>query len=209
MPLEIDAIDGVVAIDLNLVFDSQAVTVLDVRKTELLSGFFAIHNVVVDTLKVAFASATPATGTGTFAEIVVEEGDAAPEFALSLVGLNGDLIPVEYEKFVDDAPQDSTAVQELSALPPAFRLEQNFPNPFNTETTIAFSLPESSYVNLTVYNATGQPVQTLVAGRLRAGVHRTAWDGKDMKGREMASGRYVARMVAEGFRKEIGMVLLK
>lgn len=45
------------AVDLNIVLDSEKVQVLDVRVTSLLSGFFAIHNVVEDTLKLAAASA--------------------------------------------------------------------------------------------------------------------------------------------------------
>ena len=55
--LTIDEVEGVLAVDINVVLDSRAVTVLDFALTDLLPGFFAFHNVDSDTLKFAAASA--------------------------------------------------------------------------------------------------------------------------------------------------------
>jgi hypothetical protein len=211
VPLEVDDISDVMAIDLNLLFQSEQFTIVDVLRTNLLSGFFAIHNVDGDTLKIAIASASSNKGSGTFLEIVVE-GEVAPEFGLLLVGFNsGDQIPVEYEKLEIEAeePPIVTAVGEVKVVPPTFRLLQNFPNPFNAETTIAYSLPESARVELAIFNEKGQKVRTLVDGERSVGAHRIVWDGKNEEGQVAASGRYVAQLVADGKRKEIGMVLLK
>ena len=71
VPVEIDQVEGVLALDLDIVLGSEGVRVLDVRGTDLLDGFFVLHNVVEDTLKVAAASARAASaGSGAFVELV-------------------------------------------------------------------------------------------------------------------------------------------
>ncbi len=86
-----------------------------------------------------------------------------------------------------------TAVLEEYAegLPQSFALEQNHPNPFNSETVIRFALPEASLVELAVYNLTGQKVATLVRGERPAGMFAVRWDGRDEAGGELASGIYL------------------
>ena len=82
--------------------------------------------------------------------------------------------------------------------PTAFELRGNIPNPFNPTTAITFALPEASHVNLTVYNALGQEVITLVQGALDAGYHHVTWDGRTATGHAAASGVYLYRMTAVG-----------
>jgi hypothetical protein len=76
-------------------------------------------------------------------------------------------------------------------LPTTFKLEQNFPNPFNPSTTIQFELPKSAHVTLTIYNILGQVVRTLVDEERPAGVHNVRFDA----GR-LASGVYFYRLRA-------------
>jgi len=109
VPLVIDDISEVVAGDINLVFDRAAVGEITARATDLLRGFVFLSNVDADTLKIAFASAQADTGTGAFAEIVMDDEEATPSFWFSLVSLNGDQIPVEY-----DSP---TSIEEVGGTP--------------------------------------------------------------------------------------------
>ena len=75
---------------------------------------------------------------------------------------------------------------------PAARIQYNYPNPFNPETTIAFSLTQSSaFVKLEVYNIKGQKVKQLVSNQLSAGQHSVVWDGKDANDKSVASGIYL------------------
>jgi len=69
-------------------------------------------------------------------------------------------------------------------------LAQNVPNPFETETMIRYQLPTLSDVSLTVYDAAGRIVRTLVDERQPAGHKSAIWDGKSSAGRQVGSGVY-------------------
>ena len=81
-----------------------------------------------------------------------------------------------------------------NTLPEDFSIS-NFPNPFNPTTTISFSLIEDSYVTLKVYNISGQEVSSLFAGKLRAGVYKYGWNGKNLNGSSVAGGMYIAKLL--------------
>jgi hypothetical protein len=81
------------------------------------------------------------------------------------------------------------------ALPVSTTLRQNYPNPFNPETTISFDLAEAAIVTLSVYDATGQTIRTLVPGETyQAGRYTSAWDGRDNAGVKVASGVYLYQL---------------
>jgi hypothetical protein len=81
-----------------------------------------------------------------------------------------------------------------AAIP--FALEQNQPNPFRPNTRIAFSIPEMSDVNLSVYNVTGQIVRNLADGVRAPGRYEIPWDGRDARGTRVAAGVYFYRLAA-------------
>jgi len=95
------------------------------------------------------------------------------------------------------------------AKPTAFKLERNYPNPFNPETVIKFALPEATPVTLKVYNILGQVVNTLVNEMLPAGDHSVIWDGKNEQGTDVASGVYFYRIRAGDFESIEKMTLLR
>jgi Subtilase family/FlgD Ig-like domain len=96
-----------------------------------------------------------------------------------------------------------------SSSPTKFALEQNSPNPFNPITQIRYSLPKASSVELTVYNASGERVRTLVDGLETAGFKSVTWDGKNDAGKSVTSGVYVYRLNADDFEDMHKMVLVK
>ena len=93
--------------------------------------------------------------------------------------------------------------------PSAYALSPNFPNPFNPETSLRLHLPQSGQVWLDVFDAAGQRVRSLVSGQLAAGVHVAVWDGRDQRGRDVASGTYFARLRAGGVVQVSKMILLR
>ena len=71
-----------------------------------------------------------------------------------------------------------------------FTLKQNYPNPFNPTTDIAFTLEQSSNVNLTIFNVLGQKVKVLANDNKVAGTHTLRWNGLDEMGASVPTGLY-------------------
>ena len=92
-----------------------------------------------------------------------------------------------------DAP--SPDVTEDSG-PLVFRLHGNSPNPFATTTSIAFSLPRETPVQLRVYDLAGRRVRNVLERPLGPGRHQVVWDGRDESGRRVAHGIYMLRLQA-------------
>ncbi len=87
-------------------------------------------------------------------------------------------------------------------------LYQNYPNPFNPATTISFSIPEESKVNLIVYNIKGQKVKELAASKFDKGNHSVIWNGIDESGKSVSSGIYFYKLSVNGKTEEVKKCLL-
>ena len=87
---------------------------------------------------------------------------------------------------VEDEPSPTLPRQDV--------LEQNFPNPFNSNTVIRFTVRARSDVELAIYNLAGQKTVTLVDGPHPAGSYTVRWDGRDSGGSELATGAYLYRL---------------
>jgi hypothetical protein len=105
--------------------------------------------------------------------------------------------------------QSPTLVAGGDPAPAEFALLGNYPNPFNASTAIEFSLVRPVDVQLTIYAITGQEVRTLLAGPRAAGSHTLRWDGRDGRGRQVASGVYLVDLRAERWRAAHRMTLLR
>lgn len=92
---------------------------------------------------------------------------------------------------------------------PLYRLEQNVPNPFNPITTIRYTLPEPSDVELAVFSVDGKLIRVLESGSKPSGTFESRWDGRDQAGRSVASGVYFYRLKAGSFVQTKKMVLIK
>ena len=79
-----------------------------------------------------------------------------------------------------------------------YKLEQNFPNPFNPETTIKYSVSRKSFVQIKVYDISGRLIISLVAKALSAGSYSAVWNGKDITGNNVSSGIYFYNMTIDG-----------
>ena len=101
-------------------------------------------------------------------------------------------------------------ISEIELLPLAYKLDQNYPNPFNPSTTIVYELPNSSRVNMIIYNMLGEKVTELVNEVQSAGKYKEVWNA----GR-FASGVYILRLEAsstsndENFSKILKLMLVK
>ncbi len=125
------------------------------------------------------------------------------------------LAPGEYHIYTTkrqpkpDADVYNDADDDNTSTPAEYSLNQNFPNPFNPETTIKFSMPSAGFVSLKVYNILGQEIRTLVSSDFKAGNHSVRWNGKDNSGNSVASGIYLYRLDCGNFIKTNKMIMLK
>ena len=103
-------------------------------------------------------------------------------------------------RFTDPANVDD----EANYFAAEFNLFAAFPNPFNSTTTIEDRLPFASDVSLNLYNLSGQRIETLVNGRLQAGVHRVTLNAEDM-----SSGLYFVKLEGAGQSFTRKLMLLK
>ncbi|TKJ42444.1 hypothetical protein CEE37_01820 [candidate division LCP-89 bacterium B3_LCP] len=92
----------------------------------------------------------------------------------------------------------------MGMLPEEYALDQNYPNPFNPATNISYSLPQSSYTQLQIYNLRGQLVATVVDGFRNAGYHEVTFDASGL-----ASGLYIYHLQAGDFVDSGKMMLMK
>ena len=84
----------------------------------------------------------------------------------------------------------------------------NYPNPFNPTTTIQFSIPENSDIELVVYNVKGQKIKTLADKQFTKGTHSVIWDGIDENNSPLSSGLYLYILNIDGNREAINRCLL-
>ena len=89
-----------------------------------------------------------------------------------------------------------------------FQLLPNYPNPFNPTTTIKYSIPTNGFVELSVFNALGEEVATLVNEFKEAGNYEINFNAGFTPG-ELTSGIYFYRLQANNFTQTKKMILLK
>ena len=97
----------------------------------------------------------------------------------------------------------------IERRPERYRLFQNFPNPFNAQTYIRYSLPQDSHVDVSIYDIAGRRIITLVGRVESAGTRNVVWDGRDVDGREVSSGMYLCRLSAGEFTETRKMILIR
>jgi hypothetical protein len=93
---------------------------------------------------------------------------------------------------------------EEASLPTQYALHQNYPNPFNPATVIAFDVPTTLYVTLSIFDLLGREVAMLVDGLENVGRHEVRWNATDLAG-----GVYYCRLTAGTYTKTTKLVLLK
>jgi photosystem II stability/assembly factor-like uncharacterized protein len=96
------------------------------------------------------------------------------------------------------------AAEEINNIPKEYRIEQNFPNPFNPATTIRYSIPENGFVILKIYNAIGKEMATLVNENKQVGEYEIRYDGS-----KLPSGVYFYQLKSGSFVETKKMILLK
>jgi hypothetical protein len=114
------------------------------------------------------------------------------------------LANVDYDGQVNYYPE----IVRTSLSPLAtFKLYANYPNPFNSETSISFEVGEAAHTELKIYDVSGRLVKRLFEGNLLPGSYVYKWNGRDDYEQDVASGMYFLSVTSGTFRQSIRMVL--
>ena len=97
----------------------------------------------------------------------------------------------------------------LNGMPTEYALGYNYPNPFNANTRLDYSLPVRSHVSIRLYNMLGQEVAVLVNEEQPYGNRHVVWNGLNKQGGTAASGVYIAEFKAGSFLASRKMILMK
>ena len=108
-----------------------------------------------------------------------------------------------------DQASNMSQVSAAPAIPVEFKLNNNYPNPFNPQTTVPYEIPKASHVKMTVYNAMGQEIKSLVDAYQNAGYYEVIWDARDNLNNLVSSGMYVIRMQAGSYIRNQKITLMK
>lgn len=230
VPLEVANTQDLVALDIPLEYSEGAV--LDrVEFTDRVSHFDFKHasidnenrQVIIGMISMVTNDRPDlATGTGVVANLVFKLDPTVDKVELKAFETQNPnhSLTYYYNDYSTGRPEVKVVRPELNfasiaysgggeAVPTEYALNQNWPNPFNPETTVSFALPEAGEVEVTVFNVLGQQVKTLASGHHEAGTYEVIWDGADESGSKVASGIYFYRAKINDFAKTRKMVLLK
>ncbi len=173
------------------------------------SRSFQLKSSLADSLLWDFISSVPALHFDRYAVLVplIPNSGTSTSWNVFLVAAETKNMQV-YLSIPDSIPSprpaNATTGLRTTTKPDQFALEQNFPNPFNPNTTIRYSLAHYAFVNLVVYNTLGQEVARLVSAPQSAGIHEVTLDGSGL-----ASGVYIYRLQAGSFTASKSLILIK
>ncbi|HMT10670.1 MAG TPA: fibronectin type III domain-containing protein, partial [Ignavibacteria bacterium] len=119
-------------------------------------------------------------------------------FSYNSQGISG------YSNIAFDTTLNLTPVTNINSAARVFRLFDNYPNPFNPETNISFTVPVKTNVKITIYDIAGKEVSTVLNGIMIPGEHTIIFNGN-----ALASGVYFYRMDAGYFYDVKKMILVK
>jgi len=124
-------------------------------------------------------------------------------------GIVDRFVNVAVNQILDITEGSATGVASRVEMPKMVNLQGNYPNPFNPQTVIQFSLPRLEKVTLKVTDILGREVRTLFENRLLSGHQQVRWDGRDNANRPAASGVYLCQLTVDGVVLTHRMTLLK
>ncbi len=131
-------------------------------------------------------------------------------FGAMLITSYRDSLNFKFYAYPDSLKDDTTLVlppigiEPVSETAETFSLSQNFPNPFNPETYILFSIPKQEYVILEIIDVTGKIIETPVSGNLHQGSYKVKWNAE-----KYSSGVYFYRLSSGNFTEVRKMILIK
>ncbi|MDD2331703.1 MAG: T9SS type A sorting domain-containing protein, partial [Candidatus Cloacimonetes bacterium] len=98
---------------------------------------------------------------------------------------------------------------EVPEIPMATKLLNAYPNPFNPQTNIRYSLKDAGQVQIEIFNLKGQKIRSFSNNHATAGFYSQMWDGKDTQGQVVGSGIYFYRMTSGKYSSTKKVMMMK
>jgi len=173
------------------------------------SGGYPLSDVLVSVVGTTLNATTNGMGAYTIADIVAGTYSIRVEKVDYETYTHNNVVINIGETTTQHFVLSPLSESDNTIVPPETKLKGNYPNPFNPETTIAFSLATAGKVEVEIYNIKGSKVKTLVNEHRSVGNHQVIWDGKDDNDRNVGSGIYFYQMRANAFVTTKKMILMK
>lgn len=206
---------GITSMNFTLTFADDILEAIDVDNVGTLTEDFAFTTTIdSDQIQVSGSGDTPLAGEGvlvyiTFNVIGAEDQTTALEF--SEFTFNDGTPIAEYNTPLATFTVESSSgiIDGNLAIPERYELVGNYPNPFNPKTTITYSLPEKSDVDILIYDLSGKLIKRWNVDEQVAGYHSVIWNGTGNDGTSVNSGVYLYRLNAGDYSEVKRMILVK
>ncbi|MCK5126851.1 MAG: T9SS type A sorting domain-containing protein [candidate division Zixibacteria bacterium] len=205
IPITISDIEDMAGLELHFNYNATNVSFIGI-KSDILTN--VTSNGTSDEIHIVWEDINvpiEISGSETVAVIAfaLEGAEVSGEITIEgaeLVNVSGQSYAIDYS--------DKGSFDGIGAIPSAYSLEQNSPNPFNPATTIKATMSEAGEYSLVVYNVMGQRIKTF-EGYNEAGTIEFVWDGTDDNGLAVSSGIYLYKFSVNQFSDTKKMMLLK
>jgi len=192
------------AVQIRIGFDPEVLTYLNTTRGSLTHAFNLLDRQAKDEILAGAYVSQPALGLGSNLKLWFKIRPNHPS--------QTDLHIRNYqinEKTIGSAIL-STKLQPSEQIPAAFQVSHNYPNPFNSGTTININLPEAGRLSVKLYNLQGKLVQVLAQeSQMAAGHHHLIWNGTSLSGQPASSGIYFCTVQFGDQRRTVKFTLIK
>lgn len=138
-----------------------------------------------------------------FQDLIDIDGDGELEIIIFTSGEN-------FKTYIYSTGVQFTSIQNDERQQPSyFGLKQNFPNPFNPNTKIRYSISSPGQVSIKIYDISGQLIKEINKEHYQAGEFEVVWEGKNNFGEKVSSGSYFYQLVIGNHSEAKKMILLK
>lgn len=205
LPIVITDISNLYSAGMVLEYDPELLRVTQVKTTDLTEGCIIATNDLRGQLTIALAGAQAVKGRGSLVDVVFEVSQDAK---------TGQSSSIRLTRFHLNDLRSTALLKEVSftvgsEIPAVYSLSQSYPNPFNLQTQIRYSLAKAGHVTLSIYSVLGQKVRTLIDETQEAGSYQVIWDGRDERGEIVSSGVYFLNMTTGEFKRTQKILLIK
>ena len=204
---------GVISYQAVISFNENVLDATGASSKGTLTGVFGAPtvNIINDgEIRVGSFGTSPLSGSGTLVHLM-----------FNIVGLPGDTTSLRFKSFYFNSGDPATETKDgkLTVVFPThignltdpgeiFMLE-NYPNPFNPETSIQFVVPNPEFVTIQIFNTRAQLVRQIVHQFFTPGRYTVRWDGRNEAGNMVIGGLYLCKMQVENFVATTKMMLIK